>query len=149
MTDQYKSVDSSDEYKYTGCRLTSDPEVRDTKYGKMVSFKIVSTSRNKGKNDIDDLWVTVKPSDYYVEAASFLRAKDVLHEVKGKPVLRRFGEGKRMIEFIIERAQLHIPSELKKQLKERGWQPGQSSGSTPRPRSSNTSRREIEPLPED
>jgi len=152
METEYKSVDSPDEYRYPGCRVIGDPESKNTRNGLMVSFKIVSTSRNKGKNDIDDLWIVVKPSDYHAEAASFLRNKDVLHEVRGKPILRRFGEGKRMIEVVLERAQIIFPSELKRQLKERGWAGGAAtagrSGGFGSTRHTNQ-RREIEPLPED
>ena len=163
MAEEFKSYDSTDEYKYSGARLTKDAEVRDTAGGKMVRLQVVSTSRNKGKRGIDDLWIDVEVADFFVEAASFMKQKDVLHEIRGKPYLRRYGDNNERFAICLERAQLVIPSELKKQLKERGWSgtgsptsnggnasSGTKSGSSGTKRTtSRRPQREIQELPED
>lgn len=156
MADEFRNYDSTDEYRFVGPRLTADPVVRETANGKMVRLQIVSTSRNKGKNDIEDLWVEVNVGDFNAEAASFMKKGDVLHEIKGKPYVRRFGESKEKFSFCLERATIVIPSELKKELKARGWDPmkkaGESGGARPSGKPSNTKRkpqREIQDLPED
>lgn len=152
MADQeYKNYDSNDRFKQCGVRLTKDAEVRDGANGKMVRLTFVSTSRNKGKNGIDDLWVEANVNDFQAEAASFLKEKDVLHEVDGKPYLRRFGENNERIAFCLERAQLVIPLELFAKLKDRGFKPGQKSDAKPAGKKSGrkTEKRDIQDLPED
>lgn len=157
---EFKAYDSTDEYSYSGARLTADADARDGKNGKMVRLSLVSTSwrQNNADSGVTELWVEANVADYFAEAASFMKKNDVLHKVSGKPYLRRFGENKERIAFCIDKAQLVIPAELKKTLKERGWSGGGQQQSSPAPAKSATkptnkptgrrTQRQIEDLPE-
>lgn len=154
---QFKPYDSTDKYSYVGARLAKDPEVRDGKNGKMVRLQVVSTSWREGENGVVPLWVEANVADYFAEAASFMKQNDVLHEIVGKPYMRRFGDNNQMFSFCLDKAQLNIPSELKKTLETRGWKRGgqtQAGGNKPAPTNNRKppqrrQQRQIQDMPED
>ncbi len=117
---EFKSYDSSDKYRCNGVRLAKDAESRDGDHGKMVRLTFVSTSR---KDAHSDLWVECNVADFQAEAASFLLKGDILHEVEGKPCLRRYGDDNEKFSFVVDRASIVIPLALFAELKERGFVP--------------------------
>ncbi len=125
MGDQeYKKFDSADKYRCSGVRLAKDAESRDGEHGKMVRLTFASESR---KEQHSPLWVEANIADFHSEAASFLLKGDVLHEVEGKPCLRRYGDDNEKFSFVIDRCSIVIPIPLFSVLKDRGFAPGKSS----------------------
>jgi len=129
MADQeYKKYDTRSKYTATGIRLAKDAEVRETANGKLVRLTIVDTSR---LDSDDDLWVEATVRDFDAGVAEYLRKGDILHEVTGKPTIRRYGDNNEKFTFGVRQAMIHVPAELFAQLKERGWVPGQGGNSKP------------------
>ncbi len=118
---EYKKRDSSDRYEMCGARLTKDAEARDTEYGKMVRLSFASESRREAHTT---LWVEANVQKFQTEIAAFLRKGDILHQVRGKPALRMWGDNNDKFSFICDNAELVIPHALFVELKERGFEPG-------------------------
>ena len=124
----YKRYDTKDKVEFVGPRLAKDPEVKDGAYGKMVRLAVVGDCRDpkEGDNKYSPIWYEVNVGDYHAEAAAYLEKDDVLHMIKGKMALRRYGDDNEKFAICILRAELDIPLELQAVLKERGWVPGES-----------------------
>lgn len=127
MGDEFKKYDSEDNYECLGVRLAKDAEVRDgANDTQMVRLTFVSTSRNEADSD---LWVEANVADRQADLAAFLKKGDILHQVKGKPCIRKYGTPEKTA-FSIRRASLVVPLDMFKVLKERGWTPGAKAANT-------------------
>jgi hypothetical protein len=120
---EYKKYDTQDKLRIAGARLAKDAESRDGTHGKMVRLTVVSTSR---KDQHSDLWLEINVGDFHAEAASHLLKGDTVHLIEGKPCLRRYGDENEKWSLVLDRAEVIIPLDLQKELKERGWVPGES-----------------------
>lgn len=139
MSDDYKKYDSEDNYECVGVRLAKDAETRAG--GKMTILTFVSTSKSEGDAD---MWVEAIMSDYYAEAAAWLKKGDVVHKVFGKPCRREYN-GK--VSFQLRRAGVIIPISLKMVLKEeRGFTPSGKGNATSSKPAARTKR---DPLDDD
>lgn len=121
---EFKKYDTQDKLRICGARLAKDAESRDGEHGKMVRLTVVSTSRKPAHSD---LWLEVNVGDFHAEAASFLKKNDTVHFIEGKPCLRRYGDNNEKFSLVVDRAEVIIPLDLQKELKDRGWIPGSSS----------------------
>jgi single-stranded DNA-binding protein len=121
---EYKRYDSEDNYTCEGVRLAKDPEVKEVGDGNIVTLTFVSTSRNEGDSD---LWVEAKIADRQADLAAYLKKDDVLHAVKGKPCLRRYGDKNEKFSFQLRRAAITVPIGMFATIKDRGWSPGAAS----------------------
>lgn len=147
---EFKAYDSNDLYECCGARLAKDAEVRETANGRMVRLTFVSTSRRAGENGIEDMWVEANVNDFQSDLAAHLKKGDVLHKIHGKPYLRKWGEDGTKISFCVERAQLVVPLDLFKALKERGFVPGaKGAAAGKKPATKKPAGRKAIELPED
>lgn len=121
---EFKKYDTQDKLRICGARLAKDAESRDGEHGKMVRLTVVSTSRKPAHSD---LWLEVNVGDFHAEASSFLKKNDTVHCIEGKPCLRRYGDDNEKFSIVVDRAEVIIPLDLQKELKDRGWIPGSSS----------------------
>jgi single-stranded DNA-binding protein len=125
---EYKKRDTSDKYEMCGARLTKDAEARDTEYGKMVRLSFASESRREAHTT---LWVEANVQKFQTEIAAFLKKGDILHQVRGKPALRIWGDNNDKFSFICDNAELVIPHALFVELKARGFEPGAKTEPAP------------------
>lgn len=125
MAEDFKKFDSPDRYSFPGARLAKDPHVYEgTGDNPLVTLTFVSGSRNEADSD---LWVEAKVNDRNADLATFLRKGDILHDVTGKPCLRRYGDSNEKFSFQLRRAEIVVPYALFPELKSRGWVPGAKS----------------------
>src|SRR5690242_11141653 len=103
---QYKPYDSDSGWWFNNARLCQDPEIKAD--GRFVRLLVVSTSRNKGQNGVEDLFVEVSPDDYSTEPAKFLKKGDEIGRIEGHEEFRRFGDNRERFGFSIKFARLRF-----------------------------------------
>lgn len=125
MADEYKKFDSQDKYEIHHARLSKDATSIPTEKGSMVKVSFASECRS---DRYETLWVEATVQDFQADAAAYLKKSDVVG-VRGKPGFRTYtdSQGETKYAFELIRAELMIPPSLLKELKERGWVPGQKA----------------------